>query len=418
MINILILDDSARKVESIRKILQDGCGINPESIKVATSVSSGRIAVTKDYFDLVLIDLVLPMFDGDEPVEDGGLCFIREIISADSRIKIPTQFIGLTEKEDAYNKEKDDFESLLFSVIPCKQGNSEWINQLIHAVNYAIKCKTAIESNIRNRYKYDIGIICALSEEFKQLQQAFGGDDKWNNVTIEDDVPFQFKNTVVTTANGSEIRVVAAMAGRPGVIPTSVLSTIMYTIFHVETVFMTGFSAGFPSKSLHLGDILIASSIQDYAAGKLKDIDGTVRLLKEIHQVETTTALSIKMQELLEDENTQSTIMAKVRKANLLVNERDSYVAHLSATCCGPYVVTSEEIVKDLMDNDRKLEGLDMEGFGLYLTSKLLSNRVQKGALWIKGVGDFANPEKADGYHKTCSFGSAALLYRFIKEKM
>ena len=90
----------------------------------------------------------------------------------------------------------------------------------------------------------------------------------------------------------------------------------------------------------------------------------------------------------------------------------------MSSTCCGPYVVTSEKLVNELKDSDRKLEGLDMEGFGLYLTSKLLSNNKQKGALWMKGVGDFANPQKADGYHKTSSFGSECLLYHFIKEKM
>ena len=49
---------------------------------------------------------------------------------------------------------------------------------------------------------------------------------------------------------------------------------------------------------------------------------------------------------------------------------------------------------------------------------KTVLYEAQKGALWLKGVGDFANPDKADSYHKTCSYGSASLLYRFIKEKL
>ena len=140
--------------------------------------------------------------------------------------------------------------------------------------------------------------------------------------------------------------------------------------------------------------------------------------MKEIHQIEAPAKLTLEMQELINDENTQPLIISKLKKANLLVKERDSYQISMSATCCGPYVVTSENLVEELKKSDRKLEGLDMEGFGLYLTSKLLSNNKQKGALWIKGVGDFANPNKADGYHRTCSFGSAALLYRYIKETM
>lgn len=417
MIKILIIDDSERKIDSIQKVLFDGCGLTPYDIVVEKSVSSGRRAITNEFFDLVLLDLVLPMFDNEEPIEGGGLSFIRDIMSADGRVKLPTQIIGLTEKEGAYNKEKEEFETLLFSIIRCKQGDVEWMNQVKQAVNFSIRCKEAILSNLKNRTRYDIGIICALPEEFIQMQNAFGGEEKWINVDVEEDVPFQFKSTIVTTANSNDVRVVSAMAGRPGVIPTSVLTTLIYTLFHVDTVFMTGFSAGFPSQHLKLGDILVASSIQDYASGKLQDKEGNIRLLHEIHQIEASTSLTIKMQELIEDESTQSNLMSKVKKANLLVNERDSYCTFLSPTCCGPFVVTSDDVVRELQTADRKLEGLDMEGFGLYLTSKLLTNRIQKGALWIKGVGDFANPQKADNYHKVCSFSSAVLLYQLIKEK-
>lgn len=418
MIKILILDDSDRKIDKIKQVLLDGCGLHEDDIEVANSVATGRMAITKDYFDLVLLDLVLPLFENEEPQEDGGLSFIRDIMSADGRIKIPTQIIGLTEKENAYNKEKEEFQSLLFNVIHCKQSDAEWISQVKQAVNYSIRCKESVENRLRSRNKYDIAVICALSEEFKQMIEAFGGEDKWQTIQIEEDIPFQFRSTVITTVNNHDVRVVAAMAGRPGVIPTSVLTTLMYTLFHVNSVFMTGFSAGFPSNKLRHGDILVASSIQDYASGKLKDVDGSVKLLKEIHQVETSTSFSLAMQELIEDDDTLSFIMSKIKKANLLVDCRDSYLVQWSATCCGPYVVTSEEVVKELQENDRKLEGLDMEGFGLYLSSKLLSGKTQKSALWMKGVGDFADPQKSDGYHKTCSYGSAVLLYRFIKEKM
>lgn len=418
MIKILILDDSDRKINYIKKILLEGCGLQEENITIAKSVAAGRFEVSRDYFDLVLLDLVLPILQDEEPTDNGGLSFIREIMTADARVKIPTQIIGLTEKEYAYEKEKEEFQKLLFSVIQCKQGDSEWVNNLKQAVNYSIRCKESILSNMRQRMNYDIAVICALPEEFKQLIEAFGGETKWEQIKIEEDVPFLFKRIIISTINNNDVKVIAAMTGRPGVIPTATLATLMYTLFHVKTVFMTGFSAGFPSKKLQLGDILVASSIQDYASGKLKDVDGNLTLLKEIHQIETSTSLSLAMQELLEDENTQSELMSKIKKANLLVNDRDSYQVSMSATCCGPYVVTSEEVVKELEKGDRKLEGLDMEGFGLYLASKILSNKVQKEAMWIKGVGDFANPQKADDYHKTCSFGSASLLHRFIKEKM
>lgn len=418
MIKILILDDSSPKVVTIKKVLFEGCCISEDNVDIAVSVASGRKAVANDYYDLVLLDLVLPLFDGEEADENGGLNFISEISGAGESVKMPTQIIGLTEKEDAYEKEKVEFESLLFNVIVCRQKDSTWMQQLKQAVNFTIRSKSAILKSLQQRRNFDIAVVCALSEEFKQLLAAFGGETKWNNLTIEEDVPFLFKSIIVTTASGAEVKVVAAMAGRAGVIATSVLTTLMYTLFHVNTVFMTGFSAGFPSSDLQLGDILVASAIEDYASGKLKDIDGSVKLLKEVHQIEAPSKLTLTMQELIEDEQTQANLMTKIKRSNLLVQNRDNYQIAMAATCCGPYVVTSEEVVKELKASDRKLEGLDMEGFGLYLTSKLLSSQNLKGAMWIKGVGDFANPDKADGYHKTCSFGSAALLYQFLKEKM
>ena len=108
-----------------------------------------------------------------------------------------------------------------------------WVQQLKQIVHYAIRSKSAILKSLQQRRNFDIAVVCALPEEFKQLIAAFGGENKWNNHSIEEDVPFRFKSIVVTTASGAEVKVVAAMAGRPGVIPTSVLTTLMYTLFHV-----------------------------------------------------------------------------------------------------------------------------------------------------------------------------------------
>lgn len=417
MLNILIIDDSTIKIERVIQVLTEGCGIPNESIDTGLTVSDGRRAVAKKCYDLVLLDLVLPILQGDEASEDGGISFIREIMSAGSSINVPIQILGLTEKADAYAREKEEFQSLLFNVIHIQQRDNEWVNQLKQTVNYLNRSKDAISRQLTPNSRYDIAIICALPEEFTQMQAAFGGQERWKSLSIDEDLPFLFKTIVVTTANNNEVHIIAAMAGRPGVIPTSVLSTIMYIKFQVNTVFMTGFSAGFLSKGLQHGDILVASSIQDYASGKLKDIDGTVKLLHEIHQVEAPTTITLKMQELIENIDTQPILMSKIKKANLMKNERDSYQISMSATCCGPFVVTSEDVVRELNEQDRKLEGLDMEGYGLYLTSKLLTSREQRGALWIKGIADFASSTKGDDYHKVCSFGSASLLYYFIKEK-
>ncbi|MBR6972681.1 MAG: hypothetical protein IKH89_08060 [Bacteroidales bacterium] len=66
-----------------------------------------------------------------------------------------------------------------------------------------------------------------------------------------------------------------------------------------------------------------------------------------------------------------------------------------------------------LKENDRKLQALDMEDFGLYLTAHFL----ERNALWIKAVSDFADGRKDNSRHKCCSYASAAFLYQMLREK-
>ena len=53
-----------------------------------------------------------------------------------------------------------------------------------------------------------------------------------------------------------------------------------------------------------------------------------------------------------------------------------------------------------------------MEGFALYATAHTLD----KKALWIKSVSDFADIKKSDGHHKTCCFASG-IFYMNSLEK-
>ena len=86
---------------------------------------------------------------------------------------------------------------------------------------------------------------------------------------------------------------------------------------------------------------------------------------------------------------------------------------YIAKTVCGPFVVASSAIVDILKCSDRKLQASDMESYGLYLTAHSL----EKQALWIKAVCDFADRSKGDAYHKSCSYASAAFLFQMLKEK-
>lgn len=88
--------------------------------------------------------------------------------------------------------------------------------------------------------------------------------------------------------------------------------------------------------------------------------------------------------------------------------------ACIAKTVCGPFVAASSSVAKELQEDERKLQALDMEGFALYATAHTLDKKADR----IKAVSDFADIKKADGHHKTCCYASAAFLYEFIREML
>lgn len=411
MIKILVIDDTEQKISYIKSVIVDNCSISDKNIDVATSINSGRKLLSENDYDLLLLDLVLPLTDGEEPDRDEGPKFIDEIYT-NEQINVPNQIIGLTQFDECYFDLKERFEDKVWSLLKYEQSKNDWRIKLQNKIIHLRRSKESILNSIINKDKYDIAIICALQEEFTQFKIAFNKIE-WSKIN-HPQVPFEFYSGIIHTGYGNTLKIISGCVGKPGMSAASILSTSMFNLFKVDYLFMTGFCAGFKSEDVSFGDIVIAESIQDYSAGKLKDDEtGNFKLLKELQQIPASYELTSKINTFLSEEDNLAKVNTSLRKVNLL-NGRDNITALLAPTVCGPFVVTSETLMDKLKADSRKLKSLDMEGFGLYLTSHILN----KKCLWIKSIADFANSSKGDEYHKMCSYASAAFLYNFIKETL
>lgn len=411
MIKILVLDDTEQKVSYIKSVIVDNCNVANENIDIAISINSGRKLLCENDYDLLLLDLVLPLNDKEEPDRDEGPKFIDEIYT-NAQINVPNQIIGLTQFDECYFDLKERFEDKVWSLLKYEQSKNDWKIKLQNKIIHLRKSKESLQNSIINKNKYDIAIICAIQEEFTQFKLAFNKIE-WSKVN-HTQIPFELYKGVIHTGYGNTLKIISGCVGKPGMSATSILSTTMFNLFKVDYLFMTGFCAGFKSEDINFGDIIIADSIQDYSTGKLKDDEtGNLKLLKEIQQIPASYELTSKINTFLSDEDNLAKINTSLRKANLL-NNRNNITALLAPTVCGPFVVTSETLMSSLKADSRKLKSLDMEGFGLYLTSHILN----KKCLWIKSIADFANSKKGDECHKMCSYASAAFLYNFIKESL
>ena len=176
---------------------------------------------------------------------------------------------------------------------------------------------------------------------------------------------------------------------------------------------MTGIAGGIAKQGIKCGDVVIAESIQDYATGKIADGDTgySVKVQHELHQLSADYNLLSQIREYVGKDEAVDKMNTKLRKSNLLLHDERCRVT-AGPTVCGPFVMTSENVMKSLEEDNRKICAIDMEGFGLYMTSYLLKTP----SILIKGISDMANAQKNDDYHKIAAFASAALLYGFLKD--
>ena len=211
---------------------------------------------------------------------------------------------------------------------------------------------------IFNRDKYDVGIICALSEEFEQMQKAFDGC-QWEDCHLSG-LPFLFRTTTVPTINLHDVKVIAVCADRPGVCATSILATAMYTVARVDALFMTGITVGVNDGTIKLNDVIIADSVGDYATGKLEDNeDGDISWLREIHEASASTRLLSAASSVARDEAICGDINKDLLQQNLITADTNVKF-QIAKTVCGPFVMASSALIDVLKSSDRKLDSTSL----------------------------------------------------------
>lgn len=406
MINILIMDDGTEKVNRIQSVLTGMCMVPSKNIEVARSLNSGRRKLTEKFYDLLILDLVLPVNDDEEVEPKKSEGFIDELYRI-GRLKKPIYVIGLSQYEERVTANHRVFDSKLWKLIHYDLKKNDWEQVLQNAVESILSTKKELLNSIKNQNRYDIGIICALSEEFEQMKIASGLN--WKKVNVEG-FSNDFYATEMRTELGHTLRIIAARNNMAGMQAASVMASCMYSLFYIHTIFMTGICAGFKKSkddTIDFGDIFIAESEYDYGSGKLDDTD---ELKKEYKGIECDFDLKTKMNTFIEEKHPENLINTALEAKNLNLIRKNPII-HFRPGACGSYVVANQEFMNKLIETNRKLRGLDMEGYGLYMAAHMLG----KKSLMIKSISDFADSDKGDSYHKMCSYSSAWFLFEYLK---
>lgn len=79
MIDILIMDDSDIKVGELQQVVTTILSKGEIHIDVATNINKGRSLMHEKQYDLLILDMVMPYHEDEEPSHTAGADYLDEI---------------------------------------------------------------------------------------------------------------------------------------------------------------------------------------------------------------------------------------------------------------------------------------------------------------------------------------------------
>lgn len=395
---IIIDDDDSKRNEIISTLCSTGVVIKSNFVE-CKSIMSAKVALKKEKFDVMLLDLNLPLRDNDSEIRSKeGLKFLKEFMYH-RKYNQPKEIIGITSYEEELNEVKKDFDNNLIHIIHYHTVKEDWKEKLIEKFQY-------LESSNKEecKYKYDLAIICALEEpELIAIRRL---SKSWTRIHLENtSIPFY---ETYFEFEKKKLKVIIVSINKMGMVPTAVLSTQTIQFFRPRYLAMTGIAAGIEDSGVNLGDILVVNPSWDSGAGKIKkDIKGEQLFEIDPRQENIDSDINYNILELSNDNNFLNTLRESwITKIPTVLN------VHIGPVASGAAVIANGDITKEIQKQSRKLIGIEMEAYGLIYAAKYATNPKPEPIV-IKSVCDFANEHKNNDYQSYAAYTSAGFLYEF-----
>jgi len=173
-------------------------------------------------------------------------------------------------------------------------------------------------------------------------------------------------------------------------------------------IILTGFMGGVKAENRCLGDLIIAEQIVGYELGKAKST-GTERRLQVRH---STPKIIDKVRHFQDDK-----WVLECRK----IAPPDGEIrlpmpqVHFGDVASGDKVIADKTTMSELQSYWSNLIGVDMEGFGTANAVYQADSPPQM--LMVKGICDWADPDKNDKWQVYAANVAAAYVINFLKSK-
>lgn len=134
---ILIVDDDAKRAASVANYLVDNKCALAENVVSVTNTDAARRQLRFQYFDALLLDVVLPKRDQESPSRENSLDLLDQLYRRPG-LKRPSTIIALTSHSTDLGDFRNAFGEFCTSVVEAKPSATTWKPQILLALNYSV----------------------------------------------------------------------------------------------------------------------------------------------------------------------------------------------------------------------------------------------------------------------------------------
>jgi nucleoside phosphorylase len=401
---ILIVDDAQRKIDQISdlvsRILPD---IEP-ILDIARDAATAASMLAGPRYDLLVLDVDLPIRSGERSKPDGGLEILR-LIRERKGYNRPGHIVGLSAYPDLIERYASDFQAEMWYLIGYSEQSNEWEQLLARKLVHVADALSPLKSG---EYDFDLGIVTALPK--LELEALLEIDAGWQATRFPGDGTEyhvgEFKR------DNASLRVVAAAAGEVGMSVAATISMKLISRFKPRYLGMTGIAAGVSGQ---FGDIMVASHVWDYGSGKTVGPKGSPT---EFLPAPTPLQLDPGLRSRIEAFGLQSRVLKEIQL------EWDGDEAsgtrlqlHIGGFGTGAAVVAARDVVDELIARDRKVVAVDMEAYAIFVAARHAPEPTPVPFV-IKSVCDYGDIDKDDEFQRYAAYTSSRYMYRFAIDQL
>lgn len=405
MIKILLVEDNEDKSSKILEILKDQIKREMFVATLKTDIKAAKSILYDEKFDLIILDLVLPIDEEDTmPNAENGIQFLENIYENPS-INKPIHIIGLTQFAELKPQYEQIFHKNLNHLINYQEEESQWKSELSNFVWRLIEKENEFIKNRTATFDYDVAVISALDMELAAFKRLISD---WNEVMVDEDSTTYFQGNI--KGKSKNLKVICSSAPMMGMNAATVLSMKIIHNFRPKYLIMIGIAACARSKTEYgYGDVLVVEQSWDGGAGKVTIKDNTPVFLPSAHHL----TLNADIRENIRSIKSDQTLLRTIKDEWQFAKPNTELQVHIGPVTSVAGVTENPAVIEELRRHDRKLLGLEMETYGVFYSCANCSNP-KPIAISIKSVSDFADLEKNDKYQLYSAYTSARFVLEFI----